>query len=331
MRDDNGEPTGLLLDMAGWLRERIGESGNPRADGLPAALREWGKHLLRYGVTTVTDAGPDNGPARWQAFANFIQAGTLPQRITMMVGHNRLGEMQRAGLGYGDAACDGMLTVGHAKIMLTASSGSLRPDPDELCEIVAMAHRMGYPVAIHAVERDAVVAAALAIGDHPPPVGQDRIEHCGECPPDVAELVAQSGARVVANTGFLHYDGERYLRTVSGGIAAAPVPGGSVGRCRRSGVAGIGCAGSGAEPVGIAGGGGVAALVSRRPAGRRVGFLSVADALDMHIGNNRIALGCPADLAVVEPNPLATPVADLPGVRAALTMVGGIIAWHSGI
>ena len=330
VRDADGEPTGLLLDMAGWLRERIGESGNPRADGLPAALREWGKHLLRYGVTAVTDAGPDNGPARWQAFANFIQAGTLPQRITMMVGYNRLGEMQRAGLGYGDAACDGMLTVGHAKIMLTASSGQLRPDPDELCEIVAMAHRMSYPVAIHAVERDAVVAAALAIGDHPPPVGQDRIEHCGECPPDVAELVAQSGARVVANTGFLHYDGERYLRTVSGELLPHLYPAGALDA--------IGV------PVWLASDAPVVepnpwasmtAAVSRRTAAGAplggVGFLSVADALDMHIGNNRIALGCPADLAVVEPDPLATPVVDLPGVRAVLTMVGGIIAWHSGI
>ena len=86
----------------------------------------------------------------------------------------------------------------------------LRPDaciphPDQLARMVAHAHDLGFPVAIHAVERDAVVAAALAIKETPLVTSidgsrpQDRIEHCSECPPDVLDLVAQSGAMVVAN------------------------------------------------------------------------------------------------------------------------------------
>lgn len=322
-RDDAGVPTGLLLDMNGWLRERIGSHTGVDA----AALSRFTQQLLEYGITAVTDAGPDNGIERWRAFEGSIGDGLLNQRVTMMVGVGRLDEMRQAGLRFGDVAGNGLMKVGHAKIMLTASSGRLHPHPDELSEIVAMAHGMGYPVAIHAVERDAVVAAALALSDHPPPVGQDRIEHCAECPPDVAELVAQSGALVVPNTGFLYYDGERYLRTVSGELLPHLYPAGAL--------AAIGV------PVALASDAPVvepnpwaamAAAVSRRSAAGTqlggVGLPSVADALDQHTGHNRIVPRYPADLAIVEPDPFATPLDRLPEVRAVLTMVGGRVVWR---
>ena len=258
-RDDRGEPTGLLLEMATWLRERIAERGDDELAGSRNALRELGQRLLAYGITAVTDAGPDNGPERWRAFAGAVEAGVFPQRVTMMAGHPRLAEMRDAGLQYRDTAGGGLLSLGHAKIMLTMSSGRLHPHPDELSEMVAMAHRMSFPVAIHAVEQDAVVTAALTLIDHPPPVGQDRIEHCGECPPDVTELVAAIGRaggtqyRISAlRRGAVFAHGVR-------GVAASPLSGRSAGRVGHPGGTGVGRAGGGAEPVGGDGGGGVAA------------------------------------------------------------------------
>ncbi len=329
-RDASGVPTGLLLEMNGWLRERIGRSSASEVHEFRTALWELGQRILRYGITAVTDAGPDNGMERWRTFAEIVETGVLPQRVTMMVGYVYLKAMRDAGLGYGDTACGRMLTVGHAKIMLTASSGRLHPHPEKLSEMVATAHGMGYPVAIHAVERDAVVAAALALSDHPPPVGQDRIEHCGECPPDVAELVAQSGAQAVVNTGFLHYDGARYLRTVSKDLLPHLYPAGALDAL--------------GVPVALASDAPVvepnpwaamaAAITRRTAAGAPIGGLglpSVADALGKHTGHNRIAPGYPADLAVVGPNSFATPLADLPAVRAVATVVAGRVAWRSGI
>lgn len=325
VRDDDGIPTGLLLELNGWLRERI--ASNP--GGNAVGLDRFAQRLLQYGITAVTDAGPENGIGRWQDFTEIVESGVLPQRVTMMAGYAHLKEMGDAGLGYGDTACGGMLMVGHAKIMLTASSGRLHPHPEQLSEIVSMAHGMGYPVAIHAVEQDAVVAAALALIDHPPPVGQDRIEHCGECPPDVAELVAQSGVLAVPNTGFLHYDGERYLRTVPRELLPHLYPAGALDAL------GIPVTlGSDAPVVEPNPWASMAAAVSRRTeAGTSIGGIglpSVADALDKHIGANRIAPGYSADLAVVEPDPFTTPLADLPEVRAVLTMVGGRTVWRSG-
>ena len=238
IRDADGEPTGLLLEMSGWLRERTGGSEYPRLKAMREALSNFSERMLAYGITRVTDAGPGNGLDRWRYFQEVTGDGTLPLRVTMMVGWNRLEEMRAAGLGFGATASVGMLSVGHAKIMLTASTGQLRPDPSHLSEMVAHAHELGFPVAIHAVERDAIVAAALAIGDATPvlsrrrsAVSLDRIEHCAECPPDVLELVAQSGAMVVPNPGFLHYDGERYGHTVARDLVQHLYPVGALVSC----------------------------------------------------------------------------------------------------
>ncbi len=328
VRDAAGEPTGLLLEMSGWLRRRAGPTAG--AGDLPASLQRFARRMLSYGITAATDAGPDNGVARWQSFGDAIAHGLLPLRVTMLAGIGRLPELADAGLRYGAAACDGMLRLGHAKIMLTASAGGLHPHPEELAGMVNAARRAGYPVAIHAVERDAIVAAALTLADIPPPAGRHRIEHCAECPPDVAELVAQSGAMAVSNPGFLHYDGERYRATVPPALLPHLYPAGALA------ARGIPVAfGSDAPVIEPNPWAAMAAALTRQSAGGPAlggqGLPSIAAALRMHTGGNRIAPGYPADLAIVAPNPLATPAAALPSVRAVATVVAGRVVWRAGV
>ena len=336
VRDADGEPTGLLLEMSDRLRDCTAGSEAPSLVAMAEALRDFGGRMLAYGVTAVTDAGPSNGLERWRYFQEVTGDGTPPLRVTMMVGWNRLEEMRAAGLGYGATTSAGMLSVGHAKIMLTASTGQLRPDPVRLADMVAQAHALGFPVAIHAVERDAIVASALAISDAPPIKASDgrlpldRIEHCAECPPDVLELVVKSGAMVVPNPGFLHYDGERYLRTVASGMLPHLYP---VGALVARGIpTALGSDAPVVEPNPWAS---MAAAVSRKSLGGvdlgGVGVRSVAEALGLHCGGRRIAPGVPADLAVVEPDPLAISAAGLPSVRALATIVGGQLAWRRRI
>ena len=331
-RDDDGEPTGLLLEMDDWLRDRARGSEDPSPGQMQQAVRDLGNKLLAYGITAVTDAGPSNGLERWRYFKETTADGTLPLRVTMMAGFDRLEEIRAAGLGYGATANGGALVLGNAKIMLTASTGQLRPDPAQLTEMVAYAHELGFPVAIHAVERDAVVASALAISDAPPLIADggdrilDRIEHCAECPPDVLELVAQSGAMAVPNPGFLHYDGERYLSTVATDLLPHLYP---VGALVARGVpTALGSDAPVIEPNPWAS---MAAAMSRRSAGgAHIGGMEVpsaAEALALHSGQRRIAPGMPADLAVVEPDPLMISPVDLPGVRAVATVVAGRVVW----
>ena len=333
VKDRDGEPTGLLLEMSNWLSRRTGAGEASSPGAMADALGEYGHRVLAYGMTGVTDAGPDNGLDRWRYFEARIGDGTLPLRLTMMVGWDLLEQMRAAGLGYGATSKDGLLTVGHAKIMLTASIGQLRPDPEQLGAMVAHAHELGFPVAIHAVERDAVVASALAITEAPPMASghggwpRDRIEHCAECPPDVLELVAQSGAMVVPNPGFLHYDGERYIRTVDADLLPHLYP---VGALVDRGIPTA--LGSDAPVIEPNPWGSMAAAVSRQSAGGAdlggVHIKSVAEALALHSGARRIAPGMDADIAVVEPDPFAMPKFDLSNVRSVATIVAGRLAWR---
>ena len=142
-------------------------------------MKEVDRMLLSYGITSVQDAGADNGVERWQTFDNLLQDGVLSGRITMFVGIERLGEIATAGLGFGESR--NRLRAGHAKIMLTLTAGSLNPSRAELTEMVEEAHRRGFPVAIHCIEEEAIAAAAQVFADvhphpNPPPEGEGIFE-----------------------------------------------------------------------------------------------------------------------------------------------------------
>ena len=228
-RDEHGEPTGLLLEMHDYLAGRV-----PRLppDDLERGVCEANAWLLSRGVTSVQDASPDNDLSRLRLLARMVGSGLIVPRLTFMPGARNLAEFDDIrtlppGEGWGEGhdvpplplgegRGEGRPRLGHAKIMLTASTGALSPAPDELEALVRDAVARGYPVAVHCVEADAVRAAAGVLRRIPPPHdgAPHRIEHASELPPDALEAVRASGAMVVTNPGFIHFGGERYLRTV---------------------------------------------------------------------------------------------------------------------
>ena len=125
-----------------------------------------------------------------------------------------------AGLSFGDG--DSGLRLGHAKIMVTRTTGALHPGVAELKGMVRQAHAAGFPVAIHAVEQEAVAAAAAVLTSERESRGgltvRDRIEHCSECPPELVAQVVQSGAMIVTQPGFVYWQGDSYLPNVEPGL-----------------------------------------------------------------------------------------------------------------
>ena len=262
--DATGEPTGLLLEMGGFLAERL---GNLRTeDDQEKGVSRLSRRLLSYGITSVQDAGPQNNPDRWIAFKKLQTSGRFAPRITMMAGSPYLNDFLAEGLTWGSG--NQWLRQGHLKIMLTLTTGQLHPDPDTLSHLISEARKAGFPVAIHAIETEAVAAAAqglgeipsdsvesldgLAIGPNPLYKGgeevghkwgqeggygvggpRDRIEHCSECPPDVAALVRRSGAVVATQPGFVYWNGDNYLERVEPSKLEGLYP---VGGLSRSGV-----------------------------------------------------------------------------------------------
>ena len=228
-RDDaTGQPSGLLLEMSGFLRNRLGRLRPD--DEFEESISRLDQKLLSYGITSVQDAGPNNDLARWAGFGSLQASGRLTCRVNMMAGAAHLEEFLADGCSYNYG--DHRLRLGHAKVMLTLTTGALQPDLESLDQIVKRAHEAGFPVAMHAVEREAVAAAARVFAENPlEPTSKslpssagrerssdsslkDRIEHCAECPPSLLALVGRSGATVVTQPGFVFWNGDQYRERV---------------------------------------------------------------------------------------------------------------------
>ncbi|MEK7815180.1 MAG: amidohydrolase family protein, partial [Chloroflexota bacterium] len=155
----SGEPNGLLLELAGFLRKRLGPLRSQAE--LAEGVAQLDQLLLQCGITSVQDAGPENDLARWETFQSLKDSGRLACRVTMLAGVSYLAGFRAAGLRYGDG--DNSLRLGAAKGMLTLTTGTLHPDAQQLREMVVETQRSGFPIAVHAVEREAVEAVTRAL------------------------------------------------------------------------------------------------------------------------------------------------------------------------
>ena len=347
--EDSGEPTGVLYEMAGWLRERLGRSGRLDTEAIRAeGLSRLNGRLLECGITSVQDAGPGNDWARWDAFSELVESERLDCRVTMMAGASRLEEFAQRGMkwGYGD----GRLRLGHTKVMLTMTTGDLQPGIPELAEIISQAHSAGFPVAIHAVEQGAIHAACRAFrkaGAQQPkllsPAVLDRIEHCSEGTTEAIRGVKDAGVMVVTQPGFIHWNGERYRDNVDAGLLPDLYPVGELA------TAGVPLAFSSDSPVidpdpwpGIAG------AVSRRtregrpmpereeasqtiPVLDAISYYTRGGAISEGTGNGkgRLKAGMAADMVLVDRDPSETDPRELPGIKTVLTMVGGRVVFEN--
>ncbi len=332
-----GEPTGTLFEMRSFLRQRLGNTRSPQE--FEEGMRAAGQLLNRYGITSVQDAGAENGLERWHSLRQLQSSSALSCRITMFAGAERLGELAREGMTFGSG--NRWLRLGHAKIVLTLTSGALHPSAPEMAALVADAHNRGFPVAVHCIEEEAIAAAAKVLAANRHPTLIDRQEHCAEGAPHLIDTVRKSGAAVVTNPGFLYHNGAAYRDNVEArllphlypagalhraGVAVAfgsdapvidpnpwPAIYSAVTRCDREGSALFG--GSDASPT-----------VDVETALR---MYTIAGAIAEGQGAEKgtIAPGKLADMMLVNTDPLAADPEDLAGLEAAMTVVGGRVVW----
>jgi hypothetical protein len=356
VRDDTtGEITGLLLELGAFLRERLGATRESAQ--LEAGVVLLNRKLLSCGVTSVQDAGANNSPARWEVFRELQASGRLLCRITMLAGATRLEEYMSTGLSWGSR--DDRLRLGHAKVMLTLTTGALHPDLPTLREVVAVAHAHGFPVAIHAVEREAVAAAVQALGEAWARPGasrphnssfrpRDRIEHCSECPPELVAQVRRSGAAVVTQPGLVYWNGGRYRKEVEPSLLGHLYPVGALNR------AGVPVAfGSDAPVIDLNPWPAIYSAVTREtreggplippehPGTKVDQRITVESALRMYTvaaacaeGSEQrkgtIRPGKLADLVLVDNDPTTVTHPRIKDIRAVMTILGGRIVWQDG-
>lgn len=333
-----GEPTGILFEMGGYLREAAGPDRDPKAflEGIGMA----DELLLSRGITSIQDASPGNDMNRWRTFAELKIQRHLRPKVTMMVGASIAPSFLDAGpeLPYGAEG----LRIGAAKIMLTQTTGALQPQPEELLAIVGWCHERGLQVAIHAVEEEAVMAAADAIlqvqETTPRTEARHRIEHCSECPPLVLDKIKDQGIIVVTQPSFVYHSGERYLSLVKDTLLPHLYP---LDSLFRSGI--LLAAGSDApvtEPdplLGIyssvtRGTMGGPALVPSQGLSANIAFrmhtLNAAYAAFDEIATGSIAVGKAADLVLLDGDPREVEPEAIREMRVEMTIIDGEIVWQ---
>jgi predicted amidohydrolase YtcJ len=335
----SGEPTGLLVDMDAYLREHLPRIATPEV--FRHGLRLANQTLLAAGVTTIQDASASNDLEAYEAFRTWVADGEVGVRVALLMGTAALPGVIAIGLKPG--AGSPSLRVQGMKIRLDEGSGGLDPPPGMLNEQVWSAHRQGFPVAIHAVELPALVAALSAIRlaqeRLPRPELRHRIEHCALCPQVCVEELAALGVAVVTQPAFLWYHGRRYLATVD------PEQHSWLYRVKGLLNYGVPVAGSSDAPVvpprpleGVA-----AAITRQTPDGQVIGpteRVSGAEALwlftqgaawacglESEVGS--IKRGKRADVVVLDADPTRVPAADIPSIPVRMTMVDGVVQWHA--
>lgn len=176
----------------------------PRADTqrLREALREEGEALLRVGITCIDEVTASNDLERLELLAS----AELPQHIRFWLGV----DADWAAI----PSCPSGLSIAGIKLLPRDAAAVQSP---WFGEAVARARQAGFPLAIHAVEPDAMAAILEVLATAPArksggPRGLDRMEHASLCPPALVAALAASGMAVVTQPAFLVARGARYRR-----------------------------------------------------------------------------------------------------------------------
>jgi predicted amidohydrolase YtcJ len=308
-RDGSGQPTGRLLGLDRWLRERL---PRPPAPDLAAV----GDRLAHYGVTGVTDATPAGSLGDLAPIADAAATGTLPQRV-VVTGSPRLTA----------ADIPVPLTLGPVKLVVEDHA---LPGLDTLVRWMRAAHDAERPVAVHCVTRSAL-ALALDAWHRAGTLPGDRVEHGSVVPPDLRAVVASAGLTVVTQPGFVLERGDRYLASVDAEDMPHLYP------CRSLIEAGIPVGGGTDAPYGHPDPWrDVAAAIDRRTAsGAPLGVreaVSPERALALFLTPpeapggqpRRVEVGAPADLCLLDA-PLSHVLEDPSSSHVVVTVIGGAV------
>ncbi len=189
-------------------------AGTPKLDiaALTSAAMSLSRKWAAAGIGAFVDATHTNGPGELDLMARWCVEEVVAQDVEMMVGLDHIHQVPPygtvvAGL---SAAGSGRLSVGPVKLMpLPGRLGGLET-------AVAEAHGEGFPVAVHVVDVETLQVTLEAFAKSPPPSGlTDRLEHNALSLPEQVRAIADSGARVVVNPGFLATRKVKYLRELS--------------------------------------------------------------------------------------------------------------------
>jgi hypothetical protein len=329
-RDGTGRLSGLVTGMEHWITSKLPLVTKAESE---ARARIASRELASHGVTAFTDASSSNGAEQVAAFARFAASGAVVQRAGVMIGVDRIGELQ----GSIDAAAGAHIRFAGLKFMHRTSNRSV-----EWARAIRLAQENGIDCAFHATEVEEVegaladIEAAAAIDGASRRGAVFRIEHGGVITAEQRDRIAAAKVWVVSNPGFIHFRGQKY--------AAEPGLAAYLYRARSLIESGIEMAAGTDSPVTpprpLAA---IAAAISRATLDGEVlgeteklhlvaalNLFTVAGARLARLESGAIREGLLADMIVLPENPLRLGASDLMTLHVDITMIGGRVIYERG-
>jgi len=238
VRDEHGEPTGVLLEDAMSLVSRMAPppSNEYADDAVAAAMRAMNK----VGLTTVHCLDGDGGIESFKTYQRVRESGRNSVRVVKMLPVQALDEVIESGLrsGFGDD----WLRIGNIKIF---TDGALGPrtawmvesyegeptnrgisiyDPEQLVEFTTKAHGAGLGIVVHAIgdraNHETLNAIAHSRRVHGARKFRDRIEHAQVLlPQDIARFAQLD---VIAAVQPIHATQDMRMVDAAWGAQRAP-------------------------------------------------------------------------------------------------------------
>lgn len=211
--DDEGEPTGLLLEQASQLITRF--IPEPSYDHWKEALRKAIKFVIQKGITSVHTNDPRHLGGldqTWQLYDELINDEQLGLRCNLLIDHEYLDELKEKGMftGYGNE----FLQIGAIKIFADGALGrrtALLSEPyadapethgdamyskEELRTIIKKARSLNMPVAVHTIGDKALENILDILDEFPEVFYRDRLIHVQVLREDLIKRL-KTGNRIV--------------------------------------------------------------------------------------------------------------------------------------
>jgi len=317
----------------------IGRAVGPLpVDVMAGALRAVERELLALGLTTVADATP-RAVREHALLRRLMRDEEFRVRVVGM--RCSAGRGGADGPGAWPATAGDRFRAGAVKILVEEGPDGMRPDAAAIARRIARAAVTGAQVAVHCVGAATLVATLAGFAALPARLRRGRrhrLEHVAECPPPLVAEIARLGLCVVTNPAFVYWRGDVYRRETEGVARAWLYRAASLAR------AGVSLAGASDAPV-VSPSPWVACAAARARrthagallgASERLGARAALSlftdgaAFALHAdGLGRLAVGAPADLVAVEPDPLRAPPDEIRDARVRLTVVAGEVVWRA--
>ncbi|MCS7066331.1 MAG: amidohydrolase [Fimbriimonadales bacterium] len=242
LRDERGDPTGILLESAATLVSR--HIPKPAGAALVEAVHRATRDMAQRGILAASDASAGwlNLEEEVEAYARALEQGA-PVRLTLMPLYSVaeragwLAQPELAGEATGFSPeppsphpdlrwgaiklfADGAFTTRTAAVREpyadTGTTGTLMYEPEELMERILTVHRAGWQCAVHAIGDRAIELVLKgyqrALEQFPRPDHRHRIEHAMLMADDLLDQMQVLGVVAVPQPEFLWWLTTAYLQ-----------------------------------------------------------------------------------------------------------------------